>query len=234
MTSSNCDDLGQEAPGPGSYVYTPLSDAHSIRLVLLYSAPDPATPLKCTITTRPLPDGVPFEALSYQWGNPDKTHTMFCDGVPLEITMSLYKALISLRSKDTDRVLWAEAVCIHQDDLVEKSTQVSYMAEIYKTAKRTVVYLGEPFNDTAPAMDSIKEIATMCLEASGERLDNINRIVDDDIYTLICKVRHTPLAGTCMSKKGVLKALRTFFDYGWWDRIWVEFKFNRTIYVSIC
>jgi hypothetical protein len=36
-----------------------------------------------------------------------------------------------------------DSVCIHQDDLEERSRQVQQMHEIYRSAKRVVIWLGE-------------------------------------------------------------------------------------------
>ncbi|ETS86087.1 hypothetical protein PFICI_04112 [Pestalotiopsis fici W106-1] len=218
--AGSCQNPTSEARGAGTYIYTPLEEERSIRLIRLHPATDPDTPLRCTITTRPLANGVSFEALSYQWGDPDRTHTLFCDNVPLGITTSLYKALINLRPKDTYALFWADAVCINQDDLTEKAIQVTFMAEIYKAAQRTVVYLGDQSDDTALAIKSLKQIATICMEASGERFDHINRVVDEETQTFLDRVDHARMNTLYTSDERILAAFRTFFGHGWWNRIW--------------
>lgn len=41
------------------------------------------------------------------------------------------------------RYLWIDAICINQDDIAEKNSQVAMMAEIYKKATRVNIWLGE-------------------------------------------------------------------------------------------
>ena len=38
--------------------------------------------------------------------------------------------------------MWADAVCINQNDLDERSSQVSIMSKIYKYAKNCQIWLG--------------------------------------------------------------------------------------------
>ena len=44
----------------------------------------------------------------------------------------------------TDRSLqiWADAVCINQNDVDERSSQVSIMSDIYQEAKKCQIWLG--------------------------------------------------------------------------------------------
>ena len=84
-----------------------------------------------------------FEALSYTWdpslrGYPFPTE----DGI-VQITLSLKIALQRLRLANKHRILWADGICINQDDLSEREEQVRLMGDIYRTARRTVVFLGE-------------------------------------------------------------------------------------------
>jgi len=51
-----------------------------------------------------------------------------------------------------DLVVWADAVCINQDDPCEKSCQVALMGDIYRLAKRVVVDFGEENETAAPAL----------------------------------------------------------------------------------
>jgi hypothetical protein len=110
-----------------------------------------------------------FDALSYAWGS---NHKSFCISVRdveysfngcttgsspsalLPVTASLYEALCRLRELRMqemqgcaevyrNRFFWVDAVCINQVDNDEKNHQVGRMAEIYDTAARVVVWLGQ-------------------------------------------------------------------------------------------
>ena len=54
----------------------------------------------------------PYEAISYVWGNPERTAEILCDEQVLGITASLSGALQRVRRADETRLLWADAICI--------------------------------------------------------------------------------------------------------------------------
>src|SRR4051812_37772015 len=56
---------------------------------------------------------MPYEALSYTWGGMELTKYIRIDGRRLYVTENLYCALQHLRSRDTDKILWIDAVCIN-------------------------------------------------------------------------------------------------------------------------
>jgi hypothetical protein len=69
-----------------------------------------------------------------------QSHSMCCDGgLYLPITSNLDAALRRHRSKTGARRLWADAACINQADLAEKSNQISLMSKIYLNASRVLV-----------------------------------------------------------------------------------------------
>jgi len=90
-----------------------------------------------------------FQALSYVWGDPGSTERISCNGQLLKVTVNLGKALRHLRSETDDLVLWADAVCINQNDSAEKGRQVANMGRIYSDAKKVLVWLGRDRNNAA-------------------------------------------------------------------------------------
>ncbi|KAF2827644.1 HET-domain-containing protein [Ophiobolus disseminans] len=100
----------------------------------------------------------PYEALSYVWGPP-----AFCCPIALEsgtllLTKSLAAALRRLRYTDRVRRIWADAACINQRDVSERSAQVKLMGRIYERAKMVVIWLGpDPDNEAAEAFSTHRE-----------------------------------------------------------------------------
>jgi hypothetical protein len=91
---------------------------------------------------------IPYAALSYVWGKTvkdvpaaDRRH-LTCNSVRIDIGESCWDALAHLRKPDGDLVIWIDAICINQNDLAEKGTQVAMMGNIYKSASTTFVWLG--------------------------------------------------------------------------------------------
>lgn len=83
-----------------------------------------------------------YEAVSYHWGDSKRLSPVTCNGVRIDITRNLKQALSDLRLVDQPRTLWVDAICIDQNNLVEKQSQVKMMGDIYHTARRTLIHLG--------------------------------------------------------------------------------------------
>ncbi|KIM99672.1 hypothetical protein OIDMADRAFT_125843, partial [Oidiodendron maius Zn] len=114
------------------------------RTVRLHPAIDVAAPLKCSIENIALHNLGDLEAVSYAWGEPKYTDRLIVDdGSYLCITPSLGILLKAVRLPSSERKLWIDAICINQQDEKEKSYQVQHMAEIYRRAKRVLVWVGE-------------------------------------------------------------------------------------------
>jgi hypothetical protein len=74
------------------------------------------------------------------------------------IRPNLAEMLKSLRDLDYvgDRGLfWVDALCINQDDVVEKSVQIPRMVDIYSAANHTLAWLGQEADDSSYAMDCL-------------------------------------------------------------------------------
>lgn len=82
-------------------------------------------------------------------------------GQTLAITASLDSLLRQLRNMlgraCEQQPLWADAVCIKQEDAAEKETQVARMADIYRAARRVIVDLGEVSPDMDLALDLMEK-----------------------------------------------------------------------------
>lgn len=137
--------------GYAQYAYKPLdrSDRKSIRLIELLSYSDADIKdeiyvrIKMRIASLEGPNSEPYEALSYCWGDSNCLRPIVCDDAVILVTDSLYTALDRLHLKGRNRILWADALCINQQDLQEKNWQVRMMSEVYQNATRVLAYLSE-------------------------------------------------------------------------------------------
>lgn len=121
-------------------VYRPLA-AGEIRLLRLRGG-KPTDPISCTLSHQSLSAESKYEALSYVWGDPSRTFDILVDGCRFTIRQNLLDALKQFRHKLKERVLWADAICINQDDVAEKDVQVPLMREIYSDASSVIIWLG--------------------------------------------------------------------------------------------
>ena len=108
--------------------------------------------------------GMPYEALSYTWGDTEPRTEIFVDGGKLSITRNLFEALHQLRYEDQDRVMWIDAICINQKDEKERGHQVKHMSKIYKQAERVLIWLGLAGHLTDHVMDIMNSIQRKTLK----------------------------------------------------------------------
>jgi hypothetical protein len=103
--------------------------------------------VECRLHIVSLDDQPVYEALSYVWGGtpekPPERAQVIVDGVKTTATVSLERALRRLRPADEERSLWADALCINQNDVAERGKQVGLMADVYSTCSRCMIWLGE-------------------------------------------------------------------------------------------
>src|SRR5689334_2388161 len=104
--------------------YDNLSHSRAIRVLRLQPGSSRAAPLVCKLTEVSLDDGPAYEALSYTWGDPGLRDSIVCNGVAVSVTTNLASALRLLRLAGRERTLWADAICINQQDQNEIGQQV--------------------------------------------------------------------------------------------------------------
>ncbi|RDL38230.1 uncharacterized protein BP5553_02570 [Venustampulla echinocandica] len=141
-------------PCEGSrYRYSPLAPT-DIRLVILEPG-ELSDEIFCRMPIFPCHRAPVFEAISYTWGDETERQVVRCLDNPgtLCVANSCASVLRRLRYADRQRYIWIDALCINQQDLQERSLQVKAMAQIYSSAFRVVIYLGESADDSDLAMD---------------------------------------------------------------------------------
>ncbi|KAK5997802.1 Heterokaryon incompatibility 6-like protein [Cladobotryum mycophilum] len=130
------------------FQYLPLRDDQSIRILTLEPGSG-ANPLVGSLGTEQLGSRPEYEAISYVWGTGGRHSELVCDGAALPLTQSIYDALCRVRHATETRRLWADQICINQDDIPERSQQVKLMNAVYKNARRVLVWLGRDLDGVA-------------------------------------------------------------------------------------
>ncbi|KAL2694300.1 hypothetical protein Neosp_000877 [[Neocosmospora] mangrovei] len=85
-----------------------------------------------------------YTALSYTWGSRRSLRKVTLNGFSRGITVNLDLALRTLRSTHGPVTVWADALCIDQEDVEDKSTQVDLMNDIFGWASQVRAYVGDP------------------------------------------------------------------------------------------
>lgn len=110
-------------------------------------------------------DGKPeYEALSYVWGSPEQPEVVRVDekyGLTISATRNLIMALQYLRHTDEPRILRIDALCINQQDDVEKGPQVAMMGDIYRHATRVVAWIGPEADNSDLIMAKMESLGSL-------------------------------------------------------------------------
>ncbi|KAH7250040.1 heterokaryon incompatibility protein-domain-containing protein [Fusarium redolens] len=103
-----------------------------------------------------------YVALSYTWGNCRTPRTITINGVTQWITTNLDLALRTLRAEQQQKpvTIWVDALCIDQNDDMERSRQVSLMHQIFQQAAYVHAYVGDPFDRGLGYEQHLKELGS--------------------------------------------------------------------------
>jgi hypothetical protein len=122
--------------------YPPLLSNKSFRLIQLYPGSELDT-ISVHLLQSELQSAPVYDAISYVWGDSSRTVTINCDSQPLEITTNLHWALWRIRDPHVAQFVWADAICIDQSNIGERSSQVALMGSIYGQARKVYITMGE-------------------------------------------------------------------------------------------
>lgn len=133
--------------GAPKFYYTHLPRPGSmIRLLKLSKGVFRTDPVECEMVTFDIANVPPYGALSYCWGGMTQDCKMLCNGQVASIGLNLESALKRLRAGfpagKIEEYIWADAICINQQDVEEKTAQILMMQQIYSRANMVYVDLG--------------------------------------------------------------------------------------------
>jgi hypothetical protein len=156
------------------YQYERLETSKPVIRILRIEPGKRDDPLFCTLDHVDLSASpAPYEAVSYVWGRGVRDTPMTCNGKILKITESLHSALCRVRLTKSSRCVWADAICINQDDNEERGYQVGQMLNIYQKASQTLVWLGDD-----PQTDAISAFSLICVLVNANELGSRNADFD--------------------------------------------------------
>ncbi|KAK0654932.1 heterokaryon incompatibility protein-domain-containing protein [Cercophora newfieldiana] len=146
-----------------NHSYIPLNpERREIRLLEISPwKQDQNEQLRLILKHTELDNAEPFDALSYTWGDPHPTFTVNLDGAEFDVREGLHTALLNFRQRDESCLLWADAICINQDDVRERESQVGIMQHIYSAARFVLAWLGPPTGDGDEAVEWIRSVTPL-------------------------------------------------------------------------
>ncbi|ROW01276.1 hypothetical protein VMCG_05874 [Cytospora schulzeri] len=99
--------------------------------------------------------GRSYRTLSYTWGDAYFPKSIIVDGEVVNTTLNLHNSLQYIRSRDVPIDIWIDAICINQEQIQERSSQVNFMDEIYSRCEQVYIWLGCPIEPQIDESSSI-------------------------------------------------------------------------------
>ncbi|KAL7934749.1 heterokaryon incompatibility domain-containing protein [Trichoderma chlorosporum] len=175
---------------------------------------------------------VKYQALSYTWGLPVFSHSLhvldnshYNDAITplntpnnvIRITENLYAALRSLRKPTETLVLWVDAVCIDQQNIVERNSQVANFPKTYAGATSVLVWLGpdDILNHGRLCLDFFTQLAALILEDPKYGSDN-----DQRSWRKRFKINQA-VSAFLSNEESQPPAITSLFQRSWFKRRWI-------------
>ncbi|KAH6842018.1 HET domain-containing protein [Alternaria alternata] len=165
----------------------------------------------------------PFYALSHSWGTREAQTPFRIGKHTILVSQHLATGLRRLKELAVNtsvlsppvNYLWIDTLCINQNDLAERSSQVQLMSNIYSRAIRTLVWLGPSFDTSSQAwqlLDTIYEIFRSQHPMSTSPEDIPLQIYNESFHLQIGLPEWSHIDWN---------SLRRLFELQWFSRIWV-------------
>ncbi|KAK1545611.1 hypothetical protein CPAR01_03113 [Colletotrichum paranaense] len=192
--------LDKNGPGARPLFQDP---ARQIRLFTLWPGTQ-ESPIQGVFSVATLDDGPDYLCISYVWGDASDTKNIAVDGKDFKITTSLFSVLRRIRSEQEYLTVWADALCINQDDHEEKRVQVDMMFDIYSKCNNCFLWLGE-----VDLLDG-----ELSLDIARYGLNYIEFFDDTDLE------REDNGFSTAEGLMKIDLTFRSLVKCQWWRRIW--------------
>ena len=181
-----------------------------------------------------------YEAMSYVWGDARMRDEIICDGKTLSITLSLANALRRVHFPTKERVLWADGICINQEDKEERGHQVMLMAAVYSAARQVLCWLGEDDGNRVGehggnhgserevkhaqyTFDLARRLSNDLEMPSNAKNIRVRRATYllDGTYDILSRFTHDALEEE-LNIQSNIEHVQEFFENPWFYRMWIR------------
>lgn len=181
--------------------------------------------IHCTLKTESLDHKPSYRALSHSWGEEPPSATVWINSQPTLVRENLEIALRHIQKPDRSTSIWIDAICINQEDELEKNHQVQMMDKIYDRALEVLVWLGPAKDDSDTAMEKFEIIGRKALEAGIQDFRAVTDIPNwfsPDLDERLSRLKRS-LNGLAESEGLELFHLSfvPFSKRSYWTRVWV-------------
>lgn len=187
------------------FKYTDLPEG-SFRLLRFVTSPATATSalIECELETVAISSKPIYNALSYTWNNEKSEKIITCNGQHLQVTPSLFEALLVLQA-ESRHPIWIDAICIDQSNRIDKERQVPLMGAYYSQAASVIVWLGP----SGPYTDLVFEGMNRLLKAF--------QTISSHVVASKAVLESCSLPGP---DDGIWRGIGDLYSRSWFQRLW--------------
>ena len=202
-------------------VFTTLSDSTAQIRLLRLDAESTENHIKAYLSTwerSSLPD---FNAISYVCGQAFPHNAVYINGHEFYVGDNCFYALKQVCLHYPGSYVWIDAICINQQDLEEKSAQVSAMGGIYRSALRVLACIGPSDAVSDEIVRATQDLDSFIQEPPPEW-------DEPDAYRRPCLWK-PPLWNPPMDESATLKFWETFTKFElrpYFNRAWIVQELN--------
>jgi hypothetical protein len=210
--------------------YTDELDTTSIRLLEISLQPDSEDQscrvLSLTVNRHSLNKPPTYYALTYTWGPPSPGDDEYTDadkitiqfnGRPFKVFPNLHDALLQLYQSYPGMPFWIDAICIDQSHCAERETQVGIMGQIYKQARKVIIWLGKKGHSIDRGVALIRLYAEAAIREVPRILEGQQFIFAIDITKPESLVRYGLPRLTLQDAEDLI----SLYHSNWFHRIWI-------------
>ncbi len=191
----------------------------------------PSEDVRCLLQHITHPPHTAYTALSYVWGDSNITrpisllhHSKYdtkSDAIndfhQFQVTTNLERALRHLRRETNTVILWIDAICIDQNNLRERESEVKRMGSIYATASSVAVWLGLYHEESDPAPLTEPPYEDSIRESFGYMKYLADQLRERNLYWSKAPVEDQSLHPNRLAMRG----LYSIYNRRWFERLWV-------------
>ena len=156
-----------------------------------------------------------YTAISYEWGDAKgRRQTIKIEGNSFEIRQNLYNLLFRLAGREDlrRRSFWIDAICIDQDNVCEKNSQVQQMKDIFRNADEVFVWLGEAADGS--------DLAADCINSMRDETD-LGHYTGPTRQSIRLYLSPDSTGSDDMGGEGPVKPLKALCRRSYFTRMWV-------------
>jgi len=162
-------------------------------------------PLELSLVTFQDNNCPPYSALSYEWGSPLQSTFVLVNSQEISIRRNLYSFLVHLRQESGVSYIWADAICINQNDLQEKAEKVQQMDQVYENAAEVIAWVW-PIDSEYPR-DAALLSATFLAQERWSSPSTKQRLLQFDDIDNLRYLTHLLISPSCWTRRWIVQEL---------------------------